>query len=204
MMTVGEDDIQLCGQQALDSTNAIFEASKRNIRVQMLTADDLNWCMALQRQQPEERRLPWNMSGAALTDPYAFKFSFKILDADQRPAGACICQFSPATQEDESPTLDVEMIQNFHIQDSILDGNTLRFALYAAVLFMAETKCGGLRLISPINEEVADYYIDEYGFIDICHKEILYRDAEGLFLWLEADNASVEDEQQLGDNLTND
>lgn len=199
-----ENDIQLCGQKALDSTNAIFEGSERNIRVQPLTADDLEWCIALQRQQPEERRLPWNMSGATLTDPYAFKFSFKILDADHRPAGACICQFSPATQDDDSSTLDVEMIQNFHIQDSILDGNTLRFALYAAVLFMAETQCEGLRLISPINDEVADYYINEHGFSDICAKEILYRDAEGLFQWLQADTAPVEDDQQLGDNLTND
>lgn len=199
-----ENDIQIYKQRALDTTNTIFENSECNICVRMLTAEDLDWYIALQRQQPVERRLPWDMSGAALTDPHAFNFSFKILDADQRPAGACICQFLPATQADESPVLNVEMIQNFHIKDSILDGNMLRFALYAAILFMAETKCEGLRLISPINEDVADYYINVYGFIDICGKEILYRDAEGLFQWLQTDLTQVEDEQKLSDNLTDD
>lgn len=63
--------------------------------------------------------------------------------------------------------LNIEMLQNFRIRDSSLDGNTLRFALYVAVLFMVDTACAGLRLISPINTELADYYINNHHFVDL-------------------------------------
>ncbi|CAI1077500.1 hypothetical protein [Serratia proteamaculans] len=104
--------------------------------------------------------------------------------------------------------LNVEMLQNFHIQDSCLDGNTFRFALYAAVLFMVETQCVGLRLISPINARVADYYINEHHFIDITSGDngILYRDAQALFQWFIEDSirpdssASVDAAQYLSVN----
>lgn len=83
--------------------------------------------------------------------------------------------------------LNIEMLQNFRIRNSNLDGNTLRFALYVAVLFMVDTACAGLRLISPINTELADYYINHHQFVDLTGglKQILYRDAEALFLWFQ-------------------
>ncbi|WP_413507204.1 hypothetical protein [Serratia proteamaculans] len=200
-------NVQELGQRVLATTNEIFAAGEHNIRVQMLTAEDLEWCIVQTRQQPENQRIPWALSGAVLDNPDAFRFSFKILDADQRPAGACICQFCPATGKMPA-VLNVEMLQNFHIQDSCLDGNTFRFALYAAVLFMVETQCVGLRLISPINARVADYYINEHHFIDITSGDngILYRDAQALFQWFIEDSirpdssASVDAAQYLSDN----
>lgn len=166
----GEIDVQRIGQKALEGTNIILARNHYNIRVQKLTAADIAWCVVMQSQQDRTYRLPWAMNGAALNDPDAFIFSFKILGADQRPAGACICYYCPAI-DDNPALLNIEMIQNFHLRDSILDGNTLRFALYAAVLFMAEAKCGGLRLMSPINDEIADYYIRDHGFIDLTGGE---------------------------------
>nr|WP_315290353.1 hypothetical protein [Serratia proteamaculans] len=200
-------NVQELGQRVLATTNEIFAAGEHNIRVQMLTAEDLEWCIVQTRQQPENQRIPWALSGAVLDNPDAFRFSFKILDADQRPAGACICQFCPATGNMPA-VLNVEMLQNFHIQDSCIDGNTFRFALYAAVLFMVETQCVGLRLISPINARVADYYINEHHFIDITSGDngILYRDAQALFQWFIEDSirpdssASVDAAQYLSDN----
>lgn len=194
-------DVQALGRAALATANEIFAAAAYNIRVQMLTAEDLEWCIVQTRRQPENLRMPWALSGAVLDNPDAFNFSFKILDADQRPAGACLCQFCPAT--DEMPAvLNVEMLQNFHIKGSSLDGNTFRFALYAAVLFMVATQCTGLRLISPLNTRVADYYINEHRFIDITsgEKGILYRDAQALFQWFIDDSASVEAEHYLSEN----
>ncbi len=200
-------DIELIGQDALDSTNAIFEEADYNIRVQELTADDLVWCSHITNHLPHDKKLPWDHSGASLTDPESFKFSFKILDAYERPAGACICLFCPADNNVQA-VLNIEMLQNFHIQDSILDGNTLRFALYAAVLFMVDTQCAGMRLISPINDEVADYYINDHRFEDITDgmKAILYRDAASLLEWFKDDitdgepSAQVDAEQNLSDN----
>jgi hypothetical protein len=200
-------NVQELGRRVLAITNEIFAVGEHNIRVQMLTAEDLEWCIVQTRRQPENQRIPWALSGAVLDYPDAFNFSFKILGVDQRPAGACICQFCPATGN-MSAVLNVEMLQNFHIQDSCLDGNTFRFALYAAVLFMVETQCSGLRLISPINERVADYYINEHHFVDITFgdKGILYRDAQALFQWFIEDStptessALVDAAQYLSDN----
>ena len=194
-MMTGNIDVQSTGQEALNGTNKIFESNDYNFRVQMLTAADMDWCIAMQRDQPLHYRLPWNLAGGALDDPDAFSFSFKILDAVQRPAGACICHFCPATFEAPA-ILDVEMIQNFHIQDSLLDGNTLRFALYVLILFMADTQCTGLRLLSPVNETVADYYLQEHQFSDLTGglKEVLYRDAADLYEWFKADTTQVDDE----------
>lgn len=196
-----EIDVQQISQQTLDSTNIIFAHNGYNIRVQALTEVDLRWCIAIQRDLPKTCRLPWAQNGAVLSDPDSFSFSFKIVDAEQRPAGACIFQYCPAT-ENGLPFLNLEMIQNFHNQDSVLDGNTLRFALYVAVLFMADTGCGGLRLMFPVNAEVANYYIREYGFLDLTDggKEILYRDANSLFEWFRRASRLVDDEQRLNDN----
>lgn len=178
-------DVQALGRAALATANEIFAAAAYNIRVQMLTAEDLEWCIVQTRRQPENLRMPWALSGAVLDNPDAFNFSFKILDADQRPA-----------------VLNVEMLQNFHIKCSSLDGNTFRFALYAAVLFMVATQCTDLRLISPLNTRVADYYINDHRFIDITsgEKGILYRDAQALFQWFIDDSASVEVEHYLSEN----
>lgn len=194
-------DIQELGRAALATTNEIFTAAAYNIQVHMLTGEDLEWCIVQTRQQAENLRIPWALSGAALDNPDIFKFSFKILNAAQRPAGACICQFCPAAG-DMSAVLNVEMLQNFHIQDSCLDGNTFRFALYAAILLMVDTRCTGLRLISPVNARVADYYINEHHFIDITagDKGILYRDAQALFQWFIEDSASIEVAHYLSDN----
>lgn len=193
-------DVQRIGQRALSATNKIFEDLKYNIRVQMLTEADMDWCVHMTREQPRDRRLPWDRNGHALKSKDAFNFSFKILDADNRPAGACLCQFYPAAYE-ESACLNVEMLQNFHIQNSILDGNTLKFTLFAAVLFMADTGCTGLRLMSPVNDKVADYYINEHGFKDILgDKGILYRDAEGLLEWFRLHLVTLDDTQQMSDN----
>lgn len=78
--------------------------------------------------------------------------------------------------------LNIKMVQNFHLQNSVLNGNTFSFVLLVATLFMAETHCSGLRLISPVNEQVANYYIREHGFTDISgSKLILQLGADALF-----------------------
>lgn len=179
-------NVRLIGEGALAATNDLLAEAGYGVRVQMMNAEDFEWCVALARQQPEERRIPWALNGAALDDPDGFMFSFKIQSIDDRPAGACICRFCPAAGE-QLAMLNIEMLQNFRIRDSSLDGNTLRFALYVAVLFMVDTACAGLRLISPINTELADYYINYHQFVDLTGglKQILYRDAEALFLWFQ-------------------
>lgn len=77
-------NVQELGQRVLATTNEIFAAGEHNIRVQMLTAEDLEWCIVQTRRQPVSQRIPWELSGTALNNPGAFKFSFKILDANQR------------------------------------------------------------------------------------------------------------------------
>lgn len=196
-----EIDVQHISQQAMDAANIIFAQNGYNIQVQTLTEADIRWCIAIQRDLPEMYRLPWDHSGTVLNDPDTFLFSFKIVDVEWRPAGACVFQYCPAIN-DGFPFLNLEMIQNFHLQNSVLDGNTLRFALYIAVLFMTDTRCGGLRLMFPVNTEVAEYYMQQYGFIDLTdgEKAILYRDANSLFEWFQRDKQPVEDVQQLNDN----
>ncbi|WP_279616112.1 hypothetical protein [Kosakonia oryziphila] len=41
----------------------------------------------------------------------------------------------------------------------------------------------------PVNKEVTDYYMQQYGFIDLTdgEKAILYRDANSLFEWFQQD-----------------
>ncbi|CAI2526587.1 hypothetical protein [Serratia proteamaculans] len=52
-------NVQELGQRVLATTNEIFAAGEHNIRVQMLTAEDLEWCIVQTRQQPENQRIPW-------------------------------------------------------------------------------------------------------------------------------------------------
>jgi len=192
-------DIQLAAQRALEAANLIFETCQCYIRLRRLLPADLAWCIALQRGQPEAHQLPWDISGGYYNDRHTFAFTFRLLSEKNRPAGACVSQFCPASPRCPA-MLNIEMLQNFHLLDSILDGNTLRFALYAAILFMAETECEGIRLISPLNKDVAAYYISEFGFEEMCGSDILYRDAEALYQWFLADVKQVEDERKPGDN----
>ncbi|WP_034911840.1 hypothetical protein [Erwinia sp. 9145] len=186
-------DIKSIIQRTLSTTNDIFSELEYNVRVHELTAEDIDWCIHLSKMLPNEKQLPWDRSGSTLTDDDAFNFSFKITDADNKPAGACISRFCQENDENQA-FLNIEMIQNFHIYDSILDGNTLKLALFAAILFMAETNCAGLRLISPLNDEIADYYIDTYAFEDISgNKEILFRDAHSLLAWFASQVTPVAD-----------
>lgn len=192
-------DIQLAAQRALEDANLIFRRNRCDIRLAKLLPADLKWCIALQRSQPEAHQLPWSLCGHYCHDPHTFAFSFKMRCKESRPAGACVSQFCPASRH--SPAmLNVEMLQNFHLTDSVLDGNTLRFALYAAVLFMAETECEGIRLITPLNRKVADYYISQFGFRETGSMDILFRDAEGLYQWFLSEAEQVEVEQKPGDD----
>ncbi|MBI3310122.1 MAG: hypothetical protein HYZ77_02280 [Serratia liquefaciens] len=52
-------DVQELGRTALATANEIFAAAAYNIRVQMLTAEDLEWCIVQTRQQPENLRMSW-------------------------------------------------------------------------------------------------------------------------------------------------
>ncbi|MEI7189550.1 MULTISPECIES: hypothetical protein [Dickeya] len=178
--------IREIGQSALASTNELFIEARHGVRVAELTADDLAWCVALTRNLPEDRKLPWDQCGGVLAELDTFNFSFKLLDKDYQPAGACLCRYCPATA-DLGAVLNIEMIQNFNIMPSILDGNTMQFALWAVIYFMLDTECEGVRLMSPINDDIADYYIREHGFWDISgDRSILYRDADGLVTWFQA------------------
>lgn len=178
-------DIRNIARQTLNVANSVFIRLGYAIHVRRFTIEDMAWCIHLSRSQPEERQLPWDTSGAALTDANAFNFSFSLIYAENKPAAACFTRFCPP---DGPPPamLNIDMVQNFHLRDSVLDGNTFSFVLLVATLFMAETDCSGLRLISPINEQVASYYIDQHGFKDISgNKLILYREADALFRWLQ-------------------
>ncbi|ORJ18635.1 hypothetical protein BS639_24275, partial [Rouxiella silvae] len=138
---------------ALEVSNLLFEKAGYNFRVSKLTIADLDWCRAMSRQQPKNKWIPW-------------EFCFKLLDLSNKPAAACMCQYSKVINA-EQDYLDVEMIQNFAIKTSVLDGNTFRFALYTLIFFMRDARCHGIRVMSPINSKVADYYINKYNFVDI-------------------------------------
>ncbi|EET6913163.1 hypothetical protein EOQ02_18385 [Escherichia coli] len=208
------ENIQNAGIQALITTNDLLIQANKEFRVAPLTNDDMDWCIASSRALPEEHRLPWDQNGGAINAPDAFNFSFKLLDMGSRPAGACLCTYCPGVELRENeepsetgPTLNVEMLQNFHIRDSELDGNTLKFALYAILFFIIETRCTGIRLIEPINDRIADYYIAQ-GFEDLTEgsKEILWRSSEDLLHWFQEgfaaseSNSTIDSEQILGDN----
>lgn len=189
-------DVREAAKIALAGANTLFMQGDLSLCVQTLSKTDLEWCIALQRFQPEYRRLPWDQCGRALSEPCAFAFSFKISDYSRLPAAACICQFCESTRA--APAwLNLEMLQNFHLRDSPLDGNTFRFTLYVVALFMAITECHGLRLITPVNDIVAEYYMREYGFIDQTEGagEILYRDAAGLYAWLSGTGTRIDSVQ---------
>ncbi|GKW10252.1 hypothetical protein PEC301899_05340 [Pectobacterium carotovorum subsp. carotovorum] len=203
------------GVSALASTNEILGIADKDFRVAQLTDIDLEWCIAHTRNTIHTHQLPWDQNGGVLENPDAFNFSFKLLDINDMPAAACMCSFCPRTEweEDgehieEGPTLNVEMLQNFHLRDSELDGNTLKYALYAILFFILETQCTGVRLIEPINDSVANYYITQ-GFEDITggSKTILWRSSENLLQWLREDiqvvNDDVEGEYFLGNNELN-
>lgn len=130
---------------ALSSANTLFLQGELDLHVQTLNKTDLEWCIALQRFQPDDRRLPWDQCGRTLYDP-------------------------------------------------CLDGNTFRFTLYVVALFMAITECHGLRLIAPVNNRVATYYMRQYGFIDLTEgaREILYHDAAGLYSVLSDTSSRIE------------
>ena len=153
---------------------------------------------------PQEKRLPWDHVGNVIDNSKYFSFVFKIVEHVERPAGASICLFCPMS-EGKAAELNLEILQNFEIQPSTLDGNTLRFTLYAAIFFMAEARCAGIRIISPINEKVADYYINEHEFIDITSgmKTILYRSAGSLYRWLETELAYNETQVEGEHSLSN-
>ncbi|CAI1510312.1 Uncharacterised protein [Serratia quinivorans] len=51
-------NVQELGQRVLATTNEIFAAGEHNIRVQMLTAEDLEWCIVQTRRQPVSQRIP--------------------------------------------------------------------------------------------------------------------------------------------------
>ncbi|CAI1010170.1 Uncharacterised protein [Serratia proteamaculans] len=82
-------NVQELGQRVLATTNEIFAAGEHNIRVQMLTAEDLEWCIVQTRQQPENQRIPWALSGAVLDNPDVFRFSFKNSGCGSK-AGWCL------------------------------------------------------------------------------------------------------------------
>ncbi|ROP61842.1 hypothetical protein EDF81_0316 [Enterobacter sp. BIGb0383] len=180
---------------ALSSANTLFMRGDLDLHVQTLNKIDLDWCIALQRFQPDDRRLPWDQCGRTLYDPCVFAFSFKTTEHSRLPAAACICQFCEPT-EAVPALLNLEMLQNFRLQDSILDGNTFRFTLYVVAIFMAITECRGLRLIAPVNNRVATYYMRQYGFIDLTEgaREILYHDAAGLYSVLSGTSTRIEDD----------
>ncbi|MDC9817990.1 hypothetical protein R0L47_07575 [Pectobacterium polonicum] len=203
------------GVRALASTNEILGLADKDFRVAQLTAMDLEWCIAHTRNTINIHQLPWAQNGGVLENPDTFNFSFKLLDTEDRPAAACMCSFCPRTEWaengehfDEGPTLNVEMLQNFHLRDSELDGNTLKYALYAVLFFIVETECTGVRLIEPINDIVANYYLAQ-GFEDITggSKAILWRSSGNLLQWFSEEiqlaNNDIEGEYFLGDNEFN-
>jgi len=60
---------------------------------------------------------------------------------------------------------------------------------------MAETRCAGLRLISPVNKEVTEYSIKAHGFTDLTGDgAVLYREAAELFTWFQQEIAQTDDE----------
>lgn len=195
-------------RNALEVSNLLFEKAGYNFRVSKLTIADLDWCRAMSRQQPKNKWIPWEFMGSLFYHKNSFNFSFKLLDLSNKPAAACMCQYSKVINA-EQDYLDVEMIQNFAIKTSVLDGNTFRFALYTLIFFMRDARCHGIRVMSPINSKVADYYINKYNFVDILgSKEILYRDSKSLSAWLRVDVESrkslIVSEQLLSDNENND
>ncbi|HDK6650628.1 TPA: hypothetical protein MXC98_001632 [Klebsiella variicola] len=187
-----EPTIRESGEVAVEQTNELFRQADKPLVACLLSELDLEWCISAVRNMPEERQLPWDQIGAMLRDDNALNFCFKLLDARHRPAGACICEYCPG-----DGVLNVEMLQNFQIQPSILDGNMLKFALYAIVLFLLETEGSGVRLMFPINQAVAAYYVEEHGFLDITDdgsRDILYRSAADLVDWFRRDAALVDGE----------
>lgn len=185
-----EPTIRQSGEVAIEQTNELFRQANQPLVACLLSELDLEWCIAAVRNMPEERQLPWNQTGLMLRSANAFNFCFKLLDARHRPAGACICEYCP-----DDDVLNIEMLQNFQIQPSILDGNMLKFSLYAVVLFLLETDGVGVRLMFPINQAVAAYYVEEHGFQDITDdgsRDILYRSAADLVDWFRRDIALVD------------
>lgn len=168
------------GADAIATTNRYFLATHLPLIANALSQQDLEWCMAMVRNLPEERRLPWDTVNASLYDEEAFNFAFKLVDSADRPAGACVCEY---VQEEQ--VLNVNMLQNFSPQGSVLNGNMLTYSLVTIVFFLADTGGTGVRLICPVNERVADYYINRHEFVDITDGEklILYRSADELASW---------------------
>ncbi|EJG2210050.1 hypothetical protein GWI96_13285 [Proteus sp. G4380] len=183
--------IRECGEEAIRLTNELFQQSEQSFMAYLLNESDLAWCIASTRNFPPERQLPWDHAGQTFQNDNGFSFCFKFLDMQNRPAGACICEYC------SDNVLNIEMIQNFQIKSSILDGNTLKFMLYTIVFFLLLTQGTGVRLMFPINENVATYYVEKHGFQDLTgdgSKEILYRSAEDLLNWFEQNNRSVDSE----------
>ncbi|ANS44896.1 hypothetical protein [Serratia inhibens] len=168
------------GADAIDTTNRYFLDTGLPLVANTLSQQDLEWCMAMVRNLPEEKRLPWETVNASLDDDEAFNFAFKILDAMDRPAGACACDYIQAEQ-----VLNVNMLQNFSPEGSVLDGRMLTYALVTIVFFLVDTEGTGVRLMFPVNDGVADYYINRHQFVDITNgaKLILYRSADELSAW---------------------
>lgn len=168
------------GTEAIATTNQYFLATRLPLMANALSPQDLEWCMVMVRNLPKERRLPWDTINASLYDEEAFNFAFKLLDSAERPAGVCVCEY---VQEEQ--VLNVNMLQNFAPEGSVLDGNMLTYSLVTIVFFLADIGGTGVRLMSPINEQVADYYINRHKFVDITRgaKLILYRSADDLASW---------------------
>ncbi|MDF7681553.1 hypothetical protein PT300_13540 [Enterobacteriaceae bacterium ESL0689] len=127
--------IRESSEAAVELTNRLFRQTDKLLVACLLSEPDLEWCIASMRSMPEERKLPWDQIGATLRDDNAFNFCFKLLNACDRPAGVCICEYCPSDR-----ILNIEMLQNFQIHQSILDGNTLKFALYTIIFFFRKLK----------------------------------------------------------------
>lgn len=187
-----EQTIEDYGKSAIKQTNELLRQANKPVLVDLLNTEDLEWCIAAMRNVTPERQLPWHQMGYMLREENAFNFCFKLTDKAHRVAGACLCEYCPADN-----VLNVEMLQNFRITPSVLDGNLFRFALYTIVLFLLGCRGKGVRIMFPVNRKVASYYIEKFDFYDITDDntgDILYRDTSDLIAWFVRDTALVEGE----------
>lgn len=177
-------DVQDEGAKAIESTNEFFENTGKPFVITRMTEQDLRWCINRSSQSPVP--LDWRYVGGDLEREDGYNFCFKLTCEDEeinplpeRPQGGCACSYSQYNS-----TVTIEMIQNFSLPDSPLDGRMMEYSLITIIFFLGEVNGTGVFIDNPVNDEICDHYIDVYGFSPFDgNRSLLYISADELTEW---------------------
>lgn len=169
---------------AIKMTNSLFGTLGLPISISRMTKEDLNWCV--NRSMQSATPLAWRNVRADLNRVDSYNFCFKLTEdkndvnfQPNRLEGACACFYN-----DFDKNVTIEMIQSFDKHGGPIDGKMMAYSLITLIFFLYEVNGYGVCIDQPVNEYVANYYIEILKFKDISgDRSTLYRSLNDLLEW---------------------